>query len=88
MKGMLPFLNGYYIASRLAYAVKQPLFRSSTDLDLAWKCCTAHLQIPRLYNVYKETGVIENFQQVSSGISFLVLQALKVREGASGICSW
>jgi hypothetical protein len=22
------------------------------------------MQIPRLYNVYKETGVIENFQQV------------------------
>jgi hypothetical protein len=25
---------------------------------------TPTVQIPRLYNVYKETGVIENFQQV------------------------
>lgn len=24
------------------------------------------LQIPRLYNVYKEQGIIENFEQVSS----------------------
>lgn len=24
------------------------------------------LQIPRLYNVYKEQGIIENFEQVNS----------------------
>ena len=26
------------------------------------------LQIPRLYNIYKETGVIENFQQMLDNI--------------------
>ena len=37
-------------------------------------CCTAlvlpyrTVQFPRLYNVYKETGVIENFQQMLDNI--------------------
>ena len=32
------------------------------------KNCCGHLQLPRLYNVYKEQGIIENFEQLLDNI--------------------
>ncbi len=39
-----------------------------TQILLGWECEAWSLQVPRLYDIYKAQGIIENFEQLLDNI--------------------